>query len=120
MDGIYCLMNSGLPLTNKLRDVLLINAYDMWENKRSVQKIKGKDYDGMIESNFNKPAIFVSMSGFIFDAILGIDKGETDVRFFVRTSELENFNLHSGKWIPGIIVETLGEDYPTKNDGEAW
>lgn len=120
MNGIYCLMNSGLPLTNKIRDVLLINAYDMWENKRSVQRIKGADYDGMLEANFNNATTFVGMGGFVFDAILGIEAGETQVRFFVRTSELENFNLSQGKWVPGMIVEVLGEDYLDDQEGEEW
>jgi len=115
MHGIYCIMTSGLPVTEQLREALLINAYDMWENKRPIQRVKSRSYDGVIETNF-EPICFVGSAGFLFDALMGTPLGETQIKFFVRTSELENFSLESGRWVKGMIVEVEGED----EEGEEW
>lgn len=48
---VHCMMNSGKPLTKRHADVLLLNAVDMFEDGRKMQRIKSRDYDGMIESN---------------------------------------------------------------------
>lgn len=48
---IYCMMNSGKPLTDEVRQVLLINACDMAEAGNEFQKVKGRRYEGVIKSD---------------------------------------------------------------------
>jgi hypothetical protein len=48
---VHCMMSSGKPITRHHADVLLLNAVDMFEEGRKLQRIKSRNYDGMIESN---------------------------------------------------------------------
>lgn len=97
--GFYCLMLSGKKLTDQIREALLVNAYDMFENERKSQQIKSPAYDGMITTNF-EIINYVGMSGLVFNAeVSGSKVGATKVRFFVRTSDLEDGFLEQLEWI---------------------
>jgi hypothetical protein len=97
---MYCLMQGDKPMTETVRDALLVNAYDMYQDKKRTRRIRSKTYDGVLETNL-KPVFFVGMTGLVFDALVKTESagGETTVRFFVRTSDLEDGFLERGKWV---------------------
>lgn len=95
---IYCLMNSGKPLTDEVRQVLLINACDMAETGNEVQKIKGRRYEGTITSNLES-LDYAGLSVIVFEAdVVCPQIGHTKVRYGVRTRDLDEGLLALGKW----------------------
>lgn len=96
---IYCLMfTGGKPLTNEVRDVLLINAADMAMSGRERQEIKGRRYAGTITSNLESWN-YVGMSVVVFEAdVVCPDIGAVKVRYGVRTNDLNEGVLARGKW----------------------
>ena len=96
---IYCLMRTnGKPLTDKVRDILLINACEMAETGKEKQKIKGRDYEGLITSDL-ETTNYVGMSIIVFNADIACpDIGVSKVQYGVRTSDLDEGILASGQW----------------------
>lgn len=104
---IYCMINSGnMPLNPTLCDILMFNAVDMFECRRRTQRIKGRNYDGVIESNLEV------IDGHIpivqFEALLSTGKWEAHpVTFGVRIDDLDGIHLQKGKW-GQIMTSVLG------------
>ena len=71
--NIYCLMNSGKPLNNRIREVLLINAVDMAETGREEQRVQSGGYTGVIKSSLES-ILYVGMSCVCFDAEIECNK----------------------------------------------
>lgn len=99
MHGIYCLMNSGKPLTQMLADALLLNACDMFHENNHYQPIQSRQYEGFIESNLE----VVEYAGFpavAFMATVSTDKWEAnEVNFVVRIDDLDAIEMGSGEWM---------------------
>lgn len=107
---LYCLMNSGKPLTETICDALLYNAYDMYQEKRNVQRIKSRTYDGMIETDL-EVVDFSGMAVVSFLANISTDQYEhNEVRFVVR---LEDFDgIPEGEWqqLELRVVDVFDDD----------
>lgn len=104
---IYCMINSGkMPLNPTLCDILMFNAVDMFESGRRVQRIKGRNYDGVIESNLEVIDGFVPIVQ--FEALLSVGKWEAHpITFGVRVDDLDGIHLQKGKW-GQIMMSVLG------------
>lgn len=95
---IYCMMNSGKPLTDEVRQVLLINACDMAEAGNEFQKVKGRRYEGVIKSDLESLS-YAGLSIILFEAEITCPEiGFTKVRYGVRTQDLDEGLLALGKW----------------------
>lgn len=111
MDGIYCMVNSGKPLTEAQYDVLMFNAVDMFEEGRKVQRIKGRDYDGVIESNLEIQEIFGNKV-VAFEALMSSSLWESnDIQFIVNIEDLDGIHLNKGKW-SRIMAHVMGIRVP--------
>lgn len=101
---IYCLMRSnGKPLTDKVRDILLLNACEMAETGKEKQKIRGRDYEGLIKSNL-ETVTYVGMSIVVFNAdIVCPDIGTSKVQYGVRTNDLNEGVLATGRWSTNVL-----------------
>jgi hypothetical protein len=110
MEGkIYCLLTTGKPLTRAAQDALLLNALDMWDEKRHQQQIKSRGYDGVINSDL-EVIDYLGVPSVIFEAMVATDKwGATDVRFCVRIDDLEGVELGTWGSIGGDGAESLFE-----------
>lgn len=93
---IMCLMTTGAPLTQHVSDVLLLNAVDMWDERRRTQLIASRSYDGVIKSNleifehFGVPVV-------LFEAMVSTEKYRSvEVRYVVRIDDLEH--MDPGEW----------------------
>jgi len=96
--NIYCMMKTGKPLTDEVRQVLLINACDMADARRKQQEIKGRGYHGIIKSDLES-VNFAGISIVMFEAdIVCSDVGMTKVEFGVRTTDIDEGVLSLGKW----------------------
>jgi hypothetical protein len=94
---MYCLMNSGRhPITRQLADALLLNAIDMFDENRRVQRIKSRLYDGVIESTL-EVIEYADVPSVQFEALVSTDKFESaTIRFIVRVDDLDGIEL--GEW----------------------
>ncbi|CAE7860290.1 nadE [Symbiodinium microadriaticum] len=96
------------PLTSQVREVLLVNACDMADNGNEEQRIKGRNYEGVITSNLESVP-YVGLSIVIFKAdIVCPDIGPAKVSYGVRTQDLNGDILSRGKW-SNSIEEMLEE-----------
>ena len=106
--NIYCSITSGINLDPVICDVLLFNAADMIECRRRDQRIKGRNYDGVIRSDLE---VIIHPAGFPlvnFDAIVETGKWEAgEVSFFVRTDNLDVIRMNQGRW-GKIIAHVMG------------
>lgn len=109
-------MKTGKPLTEEVRQILLINACDMADAGRMQQEIKGRRYHGIIKSNLESMN-FSGLSIVIFEAnIVCSDIGATKVEFGVRTSDIDEGVLSLGKWSNlSNILEEIGIGTPQNN-----
>lgn len=95
--NMYCLMNSGKPLTKQLADALLFNAYDMFHEGRRTQRIRSRRYDGVIETNLEIYE-YADMQVVKFEAIVSTDKWEGNlVHFVVKVEDLAE--IEQGEWV---------------------
>jgi len=93
---MYCMMNSGKPLTKMLADVLLYNAYDMFQEGRHTQRIKSRQYDGVIESNL-EVVDYSGVPSVQFEALVSTELWESNtIRFVIRTDDLDG--LEQAEW----------------------
>jgi hypothetical protein len=106
---IFCLGVAGRAMTEKLTEVLFYNAHDMIESGKGKQRVKGKDYDGVITTKFDRVALS-SISGIFFEATVMTAKGETKAKYIVRDQDLEG--IEQAKF---HIVDRLDPEEP-KNE----
>lgn len=85
---IFCLGVAGRAMTEKLTEVLFHNAHDMIESGKGKQRVKGKDYDGVITTKFERVSLS-TISGIFFEATVMTAKGETKAKYIVRDQDLE-------------------------------
>jgi len=88
MKKIFCIGVSGRPISEKLSEVLFYNAHDMFETGDTETFVKGKDYDGKINTEFKRAGLG-PIFGVIFHAVVMTLKGETKVNYLVRDRDLD-------------------------------
>jgi hypothetical protein len=93
---IFCMMNSGKPLTKMLADVLLFNACDMYYEGRKVQRVKSRKYDGVIESNL-EVVEYEEVPSVQFEALISTEKWESNtVKFIIRVDDMDG--IEQAEW----------------------
>lgn len=85
---IYCLGVAGRAMTEKLAEVLFHNAHDMIESGKEKQRVKGRDYDGVITTKFERVCL-ATIAGILFEATVMTAKGETKSKYIVRDQDLD-------------------------------
>jgi len=95
--GIYCMINTGKPLTPRVCDILMYNAVDMFEDGRTSQRIKGRGFDGLITSNLKViEGVFPLVT---FKVMLATDEWEaSEIEFYVRVDDLDTIHTQTGRW----------------------
>ena len=87
---IYCMFNSGKPLTPHMAEVLFVNAYAMWSEKIKRQEIRSRRYQGFISTNL----LVINYLGTPCVEFLSIvtetqeQWGVNQVKFIVRVDDL--------------------------------
>jgi hypothetical protein len=92
---INCLMNAGKPLRRDHADVLLFNAVDMFEQRRKMQRIKSRNYDGMIESNL-EVIDYMGEPVVAFVSYIETERWQTNIVDFVV--RVEDLNCPPAEW----------------------
>ena len=84
---IYCLMWSGF-ITDEVKDMLFRAACFMTHRSLEKLKIKNGFVEGAVTTN-RTPAILGSVAGTIFRAEVESESGKTDIKYLVRTGDIE-------------------------------
>lgn len=94
--SIFCILFSGAPLTEKVSEVLFVNAHDMVAERTTKRRVKGRDYDGVITTNLESISAF-GTTGVAFHAQIALGNRVTTVEYLVRVGDLdrplESYNL---------------------------
>jgi hypothetical protein len=97
---VYCLMNSGGPLTQQVSDVLLLNAIDMWDMRRTYQPIRARSYEGIIETDLEvidfQEVPVVEFKATVTLRGVSMVTDVTEVRYLLRVDDLDGIEV--GDW----------------------
>lgn len=98
---VYCLMNSGgQPLTQQVSDVLLLNAIDMWDMRRTYQPIRARSYEGIIETDLEvidfQEVPVVEFKAMVTMRGVPMVTDVTEVRYLLRVDDLDGIEI--GEW----------------------
>lgn len=103
MSAFQCLMYSGLPFSEEVRDFLVDAARRMKRGGVERQPFKSETYEGVISTRFTPYFVSSSLSGILFTAELECDAGKTLVRYLMTPHELKKKG--DGRWSPWLKIE---------------
>lgn len=92
---IYCLIVSGVPLTEAMRNCLFAAAREMVARGWTKRTLKHDDFEGAIYTR-GESASMGSISGIHFTAVIESERVSTRTSFIVPTGEL--VDLDQAKW----------------------
>lgn len=95
--GIWCIMFTGRPITDDIRDALFIQAYLMLRTSTRSKRFKSREYncEGVVTTEFERYA-HVGTSGYLFDAIVECEAGELKVQYLLRDQDLRQLEEEEG------------------------
>ncbi len=93
---IFCLVSSGLPLSDEMCDLLHASARTMVHKDQPKLRIRGSNFEGLVIST-GQNASLGTVAGAVFEATLESNVFVTKVKFIVRTADLEG--LEQGQWL---------------------
>ncbi len=100
-NDIYCMMSTfGKPISDRLREVLMLNGYIMLQDRKAHLKIKGKGFEGVIRSTLKEFA-WAGVTIIVFDAyVYAEDMGEeAEIRFGLRPTDSDpEMLMATGSW----------------------
>ncbi len=95
---MYCVMFSR-PISDEVRDTLLVNAYLMLKSYSKTKRIKASCCDGQIKTDFKEVA-FCGMSGILFEGRVETDQGDLKVTYLVRHQDVQTMEeTERGAWL---------------------
>lgn len=103
MSEFQCLMYSGVPFSEEVRDFLVDTARHMKRNRLERQPFKADSFEGEIRTRFTPYFVSTSLSGILFTAELECEAGKTLVRYLMTPRELRKKG--DGRWSPWLKVE---------------
>ncbi len=91
---IYCLMNTGKPLSNGVGNLLFAKAKEMVREKKKSLKFKSEECVGVLTTKWEHGSMG-TISGLEFKAEMAIASGDTTVTFLVRSFD---FDPEESEW----------------------
>ena len=110
MSVFQCLMFSGVPFSEEVRDFLVDTARRMKRARRERQPFKSDTYEGEVRTKFTPYFVSTSLHGVLFTADLECAEGKTTVRFLVTPQELKKPS--DARWGPWL---KLARTHPRDN-----
>lgn len=113
MDGIYCLIFTGTPLSNGIRDLLFKSAQDLMRENSRKKRISEEEagLNGQLTTSY-KLGMLGSACGFIFTAEMDWDEGSTKIQYIVRPvrQKFLDEKMKDMKWV------TANSDFIPESD----
>lgn len=85
---LYCVGWTGVHLSDAAIDVLTRTGIRMIKDHRRKQKVYNDDISGIVETKF-ETGMFGTLHGFVFEADIMTDKGESNVVFILNEDVTE-------------------------------
>lgn len=95
MEDIYCVMFTGIPLDDEIRNFLLKVAQKMVDSKKSKVSVKNEELEGLISTKWLRKGIG-STFGIEFLADIDTLDGSTKVTYIVPSRKI---NIEDGFWL---------------------
>lgn len=108
--SFHCLMFSGLPFSEEVREFLLDTARRMRRGGVERQPFKFETYEGEVRTKFTPFFVSTHLQGILFTAEVECEGGKTSVRFLVTPRELKKKT--AAKWGPWLRA---GGKHPRDN-----
>ena len=108
---LFCLLQSGKPLTKGTYDALVSAAVRMARHGRRKLFIRSKDSDGLLETDL-EPVEWCDMYGMNFTVNLMTPQGYTKVTFFIRIDDLDNFDINNTVATRGTVMPAHAVPFP--------
>jgi hypothetical protein len=120
---IYCIMTSGVPLSDMARTALFKTAQRMWRQKRRTLRIVHDDVEGELHTK-KEVASLGGISGYVYEGEVATPKGCSKARFIVRENDLSDEDIERGQWVPLVPVRVKAirrkpmpfDDHPAPSD----
>lgn len=93
---IHCLLFSGIPLNDEIRNLLFYTAQEMFSDKVAYQEVKNLWCEGYLKTDWKVSGMGTSY-GTVFEAYLETNKGTTTVSFITTHEKIKRGD---GVWIP--------------------
>jgi len=103
MIDFQCLMYSGLPFSEEIKNFLVDTARHMKRKRIERQSFKSDSYEGEIRTKFTPYFVSSSLHGIMFTAELECEEGRTVVRYLVTPKQLKK--RAKSEWSPWYRVE---------------
>lgn len=95
----WCITFSGHSISDDVRDVLLETAYLMIRGHQKRRRFRSTTCEGVVETKFQH-MIFITTSGFQFQATVECEVGKLNVLYLVNDSDLHTFEQGEyGVWL---------------------
>ena len=88
MNDFFCLMLSGMFLTDDIRNFLYDTALDMYLNTEDQHRFSNRHAEGVIQTDWVGSGM-ADVWGILFTAHIENDRGETQVTYIVGLKRLE-------------------------------
>lgn len=95
MFKIYCLLNSGVPLTDSICETLFQTALKMVEENKRKLSVSCENVCGLVTTKYESVQL-CSIAGYMFYAEIETMYGKSKTKFIVETRDLEN--VEKAKW----------------------
>ena len=103
--AFQCLMYSGVPFSEEVRDFLVEAARRMSRARSERQPFRSDSCEGEVRTNFTPYFVSSSLHGILFTAELECAEGKTTVRYLVTPRELKRKQRGGGRWGPWLKAE---------------
>ncbi|OLE53582.1 MAG: hypothetical protein AUG51_11990 [Acidobacteria bacterium 13_1_20CM_3_53_8] len=104
MIDFQCLMYSGVPFSEEIKNFLVDTARHMKRKRIERQPFKSDAYEGEIRTKFTPYFVSSSLHGIMFTAELECEEGRTIVRYLVTPEQLKKKS--KSEWSPWYRIET--------------
>ena len=111
MSAFQCLMYSGVPFSEEVRELLVEAARRMSRARVECQPFKTDACEGEVRTKFTPYFVSSSLTGILFTAEVEGAEGKTVVRYLVSAEELKKRG--GGRWGPWLRVG--GKGHPREN-----
>lgn len=92
MDGMLCIINSGIRLNDEDRRLLIWSAQKMYEQMKQSMKISSDQWEGRLKTDFVTKVVG-TFSGIVFTADLMTERGEIKIVYAVRKKKITEKEL---------------------------
>lgn len=98
MFGLYCIMLSGTPLNEELRNLLCSTTREMFQEKINYKILKTSWCEGDLKTDWDRSSLG-STVGYLFQAFVEWGNKSTTVNFIIQDADFPD----NGVWVSEMV-----------------